>query len=279
MNTNNHSNTHINISNHNRNSDNLTVPIIGIHHSPLTQKFGIPRQPNLVDLPTKIEMCPPYNDPLAFAGIEDFSHLWISWQFHQNKHVNDKSKDTFRAQVRPPRLGGNEKVGVFATRSMYRPSGLGLSVVKLDKLEVIDNKVWLKIIGADFIDATPIIDIKPYIVYSDSIENAKSGFAQNKPKNRNVHISPQADLEFSQHISAGRLSSEEVNYICQLIAQDPRPAYRQKELGKEFVMRYAQLDIAFSMQKVDSLQTVAVTRMMNSEANQLALVIHKVRLY
>ncbi len=278
MNTNNHSNNHTNICNHNNNSDNLTVPIIGIHHSPLTQKFGIPRQPNLVDLPTKIEMYAPYNDPLAFAGIEDFSHLWISWQFHQNKPVNNKSKDSFRPQVRPPRLGGNSKLGVFATRSMYRPSGLGLSVVKLDKLEVVDNKVWLKIIGADFIDGTPIIDIKPYIAYSDSIVDASSGFAQDKPTSKAVIISNNAKAEFEQHILSDRLQAEEVDYFCQLIAQDPRPAYRQKELGTAFVMRYAPFDINFSMEKVDSLQAVDATQMMNSEANKLALVIHRVKL-
>ncbi len=257
----------------NESSNSISVPIIGIHHSPLTQKFGIPRQPNLVNLPTKIEMYAPYNDPLAFEGIEDFSHLWISWQFHQNKPVNNKSKKSFRSQVRPPRLGGNDKVGVFATRSMYRPSGLGLSVVKLDKLEVIDNKAWLKIIGADFIDGTPIIDIKPYIAYSDTIERAKSGFAQDKPKSRNVHISPQADNELSQYISAGRLSTEDVSYICQLIAQDPRPAYRQQELGTEFVMRYAQFDIYFSMQMIQDDD-----RVINDKTHE-ALVITKVVLW
>ena len=113
-----------------------TLPIIGYHRSPLTQKFGTPRQPNLVAIKSHIEFLPPYGDPNAFVGIENYSHLWVLWQFHHNK-----PQDGFRPQVRPPRFGGNDKVGVFATRSMYRPSEVGLSVVGLDKVEVIDNQV------------------------------------------------------------------------------------------------------------------------------------------
>ena len=97
--------------------------------SPYREKFGIPRQPNLVQVESYIEMVEPYNDLLAFEGIEEFSHLWLIWQFHENKNQQDSPQ--FRPQVRPPRLGGNKKIGVFATRSMYRPSPMGLSVVLL----------------------------------------------------------------------------------------------------------------------------------------------------
>lgn len=142
----------------------ITFPIIGYHHSPLTQKFGIPRQPNLVQVSSHIEFVPPYDNVAAFEGIENYSHLWIIWQFHHNR-----PQANFRPQVRPPRFGGNAKMGVFATRSMYRPSPLGLSVVRLERLEVINHKVRLYIIGADMADGTPIFDIKPYLAFSDSI--------------------------------------------------------------------------------------------------------------
>ena len=110
------------------------APVIGYHRAPLSQKFGAPRQPNLVALTSVIEMLAPYDTPAAFDSLHKFSHIWVSWQFHHNyryKNNNETSSD-FRAQVRPPRLGGNQKIGVFASRSMYRPSGLGLSVVTLE---------------------------------------------------------------------------------------------------------------------------------------------------
>ncbi len=215
----------------------LNFAIIGVHHSPLTQKFGIPRQSNLVELATTIEMYPPYDTPSAFVGIEEFSHLWITWYFHQNQ-----PQANFRPQVRPPRLGGNKKLGVFATRSPYRPSNIGLSVVQLDKIEIKNNKVIVHIVGADFLDKTPIIDIKPYIAYSDSIAYAKSGFANNPPIEKTVRIQKNAERLLNQ-----QFSPKQIKQICQLIALDPRPAYRQNETNSEFFMRYANIDIAFLM--------------------------------
>ncbi len=217
----------------------LNIAIIGEHHSPLTQKFGIPRQSNLVELATTIEMYPPYDTPSAFLGIEEFSHLWITWCFHQNQ-----PQANFRPQVRPPRLGGNKKLGVFATRSPYRPSNLGLSVVQLDKVEIKNNKVIVHIIGADFLDKTPIIDIKPYIAYSDSIENAKSGFADSPPTEKTVLIEANAKQLLQQ-----QFTTKQIGKICQLIALDPRPAYRQNEINSKFFMQYANVDIAFLMTK------------------------------
>lgn len=223
------------------------IPIIGIHHSALSQKFGVPRQPSLVSVPTYIEMLPPYNTPDAFVGIEAFSHLWIVWQFHQNQ-----PQASFRPQVRPPRLGGNDKLGVFATRSMYRPSGLGLSVVRLTQLEVIKSNagkqgVRLHMTGADMIDATPIIDIKPYVAYSDSISNAQCGFATSKPISKQVESSPQAKHSLQTLVTLGVINADDIGYIHELIAQDPRPAYRQSELHRQFVMRYKDVDISFMM--------------------------------
>ena len=117
----------------------LKVPIIGYMNSPYREKFGIPRQPNLVQVESYIEMVEPYNDLLAFEGIDEFSHLWLIWQFHDNKNQQDSHK--FRPQVRPPRLGGNKKIGVFATRSMYRPAPMGLSVVQLKEVKKVGKSV------------------------------------------------------------------------------------------------------------------------------------------
>lgn len=264
------------------------APIIGYHRASLTQKFGAPRQPNLVALTSVIEMLAPYDTPAAFAGLEAFSHIWISWHFHHN-YINksngiNKTDSNFRPQVRPPRLGGNQKIGVFASRSMYRPSGLGLSVVKLERIEVVEGRVLLVISGADMIDATPIIDIKPYVAYSDAIVCAESGFAPAAPILLEVIITESAYEQFM-----GLVSTEQVEkignkptgvepntvatYIHQiqnqllicdmdaikaLIAQDPRPAYRRHEIKMPFVMRYKSVDVSFWLIESGQLQITRI---------------------
>ena len=185
----------------------ITFPIIGYHHSPLTQKFGIPRQPNLVQVSSHIEFVPPYDNVAAFEGIENYSHLWIIWQFHHNR-----PQANFRPQVRPPRFGGNAKMGVFATRSMYRPSPLGLSVVRLERLEVINHKVRLYIIGADMADGTPIFDIKPYLAFSDSITDAISQQIDT-PSMRKTAIDTKAKQVFDGLIRQGVLEDADVQII------------------------------------------------------------------
>lgn len=255
----------------------LTIPIIGYHRSPLSQKFGIPRQPNLVDIVSHIEMVAPFNSPDAFDGIEGFSHLWITWQTHQNhqseanQSLVNSNPSTFKAKVRPPRLGGNSRLGVFATRSTYRPSQLGLSVVSLVGVEKTQRGMIIQIKGADMVDGTPIIDIKPYIAYSDALPEAVSGFAANKPDVKKVSVSEAAQHQFEQLIIKqevknslskecffNSLSVQDIEIICQLIAQDPRPAYRQQELGRVFVMRYKNCDIGFEMLDDHSLEIVAI---------------------
>ncbi|MFL1732139.1 tRNA (N6-threonylcarbamoyladenosine(37)-N6)-methyltransferase TrmO [Moraxella oculi] len=216
-----------------------TLPIIGRHHSPLSQKFGIPRQPNLVAVKSHICFYPPFNNPDAFVGIERYSHLWVLWQFHQNK-----SQNNFRPQVRPPRLGGNDKMGVFATRSMYRPSQLGMSVVVLDGVEVRHHEVILHIMGADMMDGTPIIDIKPYLAFVDGVVNAK-GF--DRPIMRQSIFTPSAKRAFDGLCQTQHLTARDEQIIGDLIAQDPRPAYRQHEIGIINTMRYKSTDVDFMM--------------------------------
>lgn len=272
----------------------IKAPIIGYHRSPLSQKFGLPRQPNLVELISSIELIAPYNTPEAFDGIEHFSHLWLTWHTHQNNNQSqsghsDTGSAVFKAKVRPPRLGGNDKLGVFATRSTYRPSKLGLSVVKLIKVDVVDDKVLLYISGADMVDGTPIVDIKPYIAYSDAIEEAVSGFAPDKPPLKPVVMSQEAQRQFdaliletsqiaktdyeSKDRSTGsndkptdgrELTQSDVSLICALIAQDPRPAYRQNDTERIFYMRYKQYDIGFKMQGASDMDADSDTLMILS---------------
>lgn len=235
-----------------------TFPIIGYVRSPLRQKFGIPRQPNLVAVPSVIEFLPPFNNPQAFDGIEDFSHLWVLWQFHQNR-ISDN--EHFSAQIRPPRLGGNEKIGVFASRSMYRPSNIGMSVVALDFFNPKTRQ--LHIIGGDMLDGTPVLDVKPYIAYSDSIATANSGFAPQKPATKTVIISEFAYTKFEQFIHQNSLSKKDIAIIEQLIAQDPRPAYRQVLDNRQFVMQYKDVDITFLQTDNQTLSIINVVKVEN----------------
>ena len=267
---------------------NHIAPIIGYHRAPLSQKFGAPRQPNLVALTSVIEMIAPYDTPAAFVGLEDFSHIWVSWQFHHNYLYKDKQANkadsSFRAQVRPPRLGGNQKIGVFASRSMYRPSALGLSVVKLEAIEIVEGRVLLIISGADIIDGTPIIDIKPYVTYSDARPEAKSGFAPSVPHLLDVTVTKVAYEQFVQIIDNQHIHNEaektahnekvtvkavidkiqkqllilDLDNIKALIAQDPRPAYRRKETHAPFIMRYKSVDVSFQLIGSGELQITAV---------------------
>lgn len=268
------------------------LPIIGYHRAPLSQKFGAPRQPNLVALTSVIEMIAPYDTLAAFVGLEDFSHIWVSWQFHHNYLYKDKQTSldnhnqqekvdsAFRPKVRPPRLGGNQKIGVFASRSMYRPSALGLSVVKIERIEIVEGRVLLLIGGADMIDGTPIIDIKPYVAYSDALPEAQSGFAPSAPQLLDVTVTELAYEQFIQIIANQIIHSEtkesaqnkqptveaviykiqrqlvmpDLDTIKALIAQDPRPAYRRTETHASFVMRYKSVDVSFQLLESVELQ-------------------------
>jgi len=210
--------------------------IIGIVHSPYREKFGIPRQPGLVDVASTLELLPPYNRPEAVKGLEGFSHIWITFVFHAVKQAQ------WRPTVRPPRLGGNERVGVFATRSTHRPNPLGLSVVKLLGIEVDDGKVVLRLQGADLLDNTPVLDIKPYIPYVDSVPEASAGFAVEAPSARlTVHFSPAAKEACRRHQQ--RYPGLE-GLLSEILAQDPRPAYQAEQL-REYGFSLYDLNIRF----------------------------------
>jgi tRNA-Thr(GGU) m(6)t(6)A37 methyltransferase TsaA len=196
---------------------------IGLIHSCYKEKFGIPRQPGLVsEAVATIELIPPYNVPEAVRDLDQFSHLWLIFHFHATY------QKAWNPTVRPPRLGGNQRLGVFATRSMYRPNSLGLSVVQLKKIIIGNASVKLEVIGSDLLDQTPVIDIKPYLPYSDSLPDAKSGYAQSKPGNtKNVIFSANA-LEQCKEQSV-RQGCNIQRLIEQVLQQDPRPAYQKNQ--------------------------------------------------
>ncbi len=191
------------------------------------EKFATPRQPGLVTAATgSIELIPPFNDADAVLGLNDCSHIWLQFVFHQ---CVDQG---WKAKVRPPRLGGNKKMGVFATRATHRPNALGLSVVKLERIDTQNSSVVLHVSGLDLIDGTPIVDIKPYIPYSDSLPDAHYGFAQEAPA--------QLPVTFADTIKS-QLDNQEAlkTLITQVLAQDPKPAFHSHDSSREYGAKLA----------------------------------------
>lgn len=233
-------------------NNSVVMPIIGYMRSPYREKFGIPRQPNLVQVESYIEMAEAYSDILAFEGIEDFSHLWLLWQFHENKNSDNtlNQMPKFRAQVRPPRLGGNQKIGVFATRSMYRPSPIGLSVVQFLRVEKHGKAVCVYVTGSDLLDGTPILDIKPYIQYSDAIADSVSGYAQDEPQRKTVVWSENAQQQQQQLLKQGILDKKIFDELEQVLSLDPRPAY-QNDAERAYGMHFAVLNVRFTVGEQD----------------------------
>ncbi len=209
---------------------------IGIIHSPYREKFGIPRQPGLVEAEATLELLSPYNRPEAVIGLEGFSHIWISFVFHGVK------RSEWKPMVRPPRLGGNERVGVFASRSTHRPNPIGLSVVELTGIECLEGKVELRIKGVDLLDGTPVLDIKPYVPYADSISDARGGFADAAPEEQlEVIFTAQADAHCRElEGSYPRLQT----LIRGVLAHDPRPAYQVEE-GREYGVNLYDFNVRF----------------------------------
>ena len=208
-----------------------------------TEKFGIPRQSGLVEVMSRIVLTEEYRDPSVYKGLEDYSHIWILWEFSQNKDV------PFSPTVRPPRLGGNTRMGVFATRSPYRPNNIGLSCVKIEKIELhtADGPIlWVS--GADLMNGTPILDIKPYLPNTDCIPDAKGGFStQVEWKELQVEISDEL-LEL--------LPEANRETIINLLSQDPRPAY-QNDPEKVYGATYGGQNIRFRVRE-ETLKVVEI---------------------
>ena len=194
----------------------MTLSIIARAHSEFPSKFGIPRQSGLVpSLRTRIVFEPEYRNAEALRGMEEFSHLWLIWGF------SEVSQEQWSPTVRPPRLGGNKRMGVFATRSPFRPNPIGLSCVELLEVDLSPKNPTLLVGGADLMDGTPIYDIKPYLLTTDCHPEASKGFTQE-------HEDYQVEVEIPEAI-AKKLPKATLEKLRQVLAQDPRPAYHHDE--------------------------------------------------
>lgn len=232
---------------HKANDGTMEIEPIAHIRTAFPSKFGIPRQSRLVpELEGEVVFEPKYRDPDALRGIETFSHLWLIWGFSENERENER--EGFRALVRPPRLGGNEKRGVFATRSPFRPNNLGLSVVELVGVEKTQNRgSVLKVRGADLMDGTPIYDVKPYLAYVDAVNQAQSGFAED-PDAGMLQVVMSDELREALGERAGELAH--------VLERDPRPAYHD-DPERVYCLEYRDLDIRFEVAG-DTLTVVSV---------------------
>jgi len=232
----------------------ITLNYIGYVESPYKEKFAIPRQPGLVNAAQgKVILTGDANNADLVKELEQFSHIWLLFIFHGTQAQGWKSL------VRPPRLGGNKKIGVLATRSTFRPNPIGMSAVKLNRIEIKNNQVSLHVSGIDLLDQTPIVDIKPYVPYSDSIANAVGGFAQNTPSTKiNISYSKQARQQLN-NLSSQYHQLELL--ITQVLEQDPRPAYKQGKVDeKSYAMRIYDLNIEWKMQGLSGLLIKIITK-------------------
>ena len=222
-------------------STSYEMHTIGVIHSCFKEKFGIPRQAGLVpEARASLELLPPYDRPEALLGLEGFSHLWIVFVFHQAQ------REQWSPLVRPPRLGGNQRIGVFASRAPFRPNPIGLSLVALEGISQQGSKLSLELSGVDLLDGTPVLDIKPYLPYADALPEARAGYAQQAPEAPLVvHFSAAAEARLATWIER---YPELRRLIEQLLAADPRPAYQSgKADGRRYGMRLWDFDVRWEV--------------------------------
>ena len=232
-------------------AQSYTIETIATVHSPFKEKFGVPRQPALCDIASDIVFDSNYCPAGAEAGLEQASHIWLLFMFHQNLQQG------WKPMVRPPRLGGNKKLGVYATRSSFRPNGIGMSVVKLSAIRRENDRLILSVTGLDLVDGTPIVDVKPYVPYTDHAADAQFAIAEHPPEQRlNVIFSEKAKQTLHQHRGdLPRLEHE----LVQLLQQDPRPAYKQnKSDDKLYGLRFYNFNIQWHV-KCEECHVVEIT--------------------
>ena len=214
--------------------DRAAIEAIAHIHSPFASKFGVPRQSGLVEgVQATVVFCPKYRSAEAVRGLEGFERIWLIWQFHQ------ALREGWSPTVRPPRLGGNQRLGVFATRSPFRPNALGLSAVKLERIEYHPELgPVLHVAGADLVDGTPIFDIKPYVPYADSFPDSRGGFVD-AVERRKLRVEFPPDL-------LEQIPPEQRQALSGVLAQDPRPSY-QDDPGRVYGMAFAGYNVRFQV--------------------------------
>ncbi|BEV73030.1 MULTISPECIES: tRNA (N6-threonylcarbamoyladenosine(37)-N6)-methyltransferase TrmO [unclassified Paludibacterium] len=225
---------------------------IGLIRAPYKEKFGIPRQSSLApSARSELVLLPPYDHPDCVRGLHAFSHLWLQFVFHET------AARGWTPLIRPPRLGGNARVGVFASRSTHRPNPIGLSLVELAGIEC-DQGVRLQLRGADLLDGTPILDIKPYIPFVESRPDARSGFVDGPPPQLPVSWHEQALADLASHSD---LPADFRQLVNEVLAQDPRPAYQDDPM-RVYGVRLCQVDVRFrvALGQVEVLEIQALTQ-------------------
>ena len=226
----------------------MNIRPIAYYHSHLSTKFGVPRQSGLVpELVGRVVFEPEFSNADALRGIEGFDYLWLIWEFS----LNGRKEGEWSPLVRPPLLGGNEHMGVFATRSPFRPNALGLSSVRLLGVEEGDGELALVVTGADLVDGTPIYDIKPYVEYADSHAGVRCGFVDEK-RWRTVEVNFPGELR-------GHFSDEDFAALCKILELDPRPQYHS-DPERVYGMQFAGFDVKFKVSDVGVLQVVGVEK-------------------
>lgn len=213
--------------------ETFTFQTIARIRSDFPEKFGIPRQSGILkELESAIVFEPEFRNAESLRGLEDFSHLWLLWIFSEN------IRGKFSPTVRPPRLGGNRRMGVFATRSSFRPNPVALSLVKLERIETSSDGPRIIVSGADLMDGSPIVDIKPYLPFADAVPEATGGFTDGLSSEPLSLEFPQAELE--------KVAFEKRESLLKILADDPRPAY-QKNPARVYGFRFASYEIKFKV--------------------------------
>ena len=222
----------------------MTIEPIAVFHSPLKEKFGLPRQAGIAaSLRGAIELTAPFNQPDALRGLEEFDYLWLIWGFSLNRNAASDAPRTeeegsarpiFEATVRPPRLGGNRRIGVFASRSPFRPNGLGLSAVRICGIDFRNCRI--EVAGADLADGTPIYDIKPYVEYADSHPGVRNGFVDSNEWKTLRVIFPESIRD--------RLDGTMLKALEEILSQDPRPQF-QHDPERVYGLDFAGIEIRF----------------------------------
>jgi len=213
----------------------LNFTSIGLISSCFKEKFGIPRQPGLVTAAkAQLKLDKVFTEE-SVRELDGFSHVWLQFAFHKTESQG------WKPMVRPPRLGGNTKVGVFASRSTFRPNPIGLSVVELESIEIESSRVVLHLKGCDLMDGTPILDIKPYLPYVDAIPEAEAGYAKERPLNKMTVLMSDEIIQ-SCHYASHRLGENVEVLIRQLLELDPRPSYHENNTNKQRIYSMKLLD-------------------------------------